>query len=86
MEDATKCVQLIVNTMKKAGVKINKTTPRKPDLKPKEVTAASYADIDIEQLLDNVEILEDRLEEELSVNVINALIYHYQKVKTNFPR
>lgn len=82
MDDATKCVEVIIDTMKKIGVRINKSIPREPDLRLEDVTAASYADMDINRILENIAILESRLQYELALNVINTLTTLYQKVNS----
>lgn len=66
--------------MKKIGVKVNKSAPKEKDIKLEDVTAASYADMDINQIIENISILESQLQAELTINLINTLTTLYQKV------
>eukprot|EP00331_Platyophrya_macrostoma_P001521 CAMPEP_0176407626 /NCGR_PEP_ID=MMETSP0127-20121128/1511_1 /TAXON_ID=938130 /ORGANISM="Platyophrya macrostoma, Strain WH" /LENGTH=694 /DNA_ID=CAMNT_0017786843 /DNA_START=315 /DNA_END=2399 /DNA_ORIENTATION=- len=79
IDDAPKCVELIVDTMKKIGITANKSTPKEADLRLEDVTVTHYADMDINQILENIAILESRLQSELTITVINTLTTLYQK-------
>lgn len=83
IDDAPKCVELIVDTMKKIGIKANKSVPKEADLKLEDVTATQYSDMDINQTLENIAILESELQSELTITVINTLTTLYQKVIEN---
>ena len=60
-------------------MKVNKTVRKLQDLSLEEVTAKSYENVDIEELLEDITILESRLETDISVDVINLLMTFYQK-------
>jgi hypothetical protein len=64
----------------KYGVKVSKTVKKEKDLKISDVTAKNYADMNIEELLDNIAFLESKLEKELTIDVVNLLMNLYQKV------
>lgn len=60
-------------------MKVNKIVKKLQDLSLEEVTAKSYENVDIEELLEDITILESRLETDISVEVINLLMTFYQK-------
>jgi hypothetical protein len=60
-------------------MKVNRTVNKKRDLTIEDVTAKSYENLDIEELLEDITILESQLETEISVETINLLMALYQK-------
>lgn len=59
-------------------MKVDKTVSKPKDLKIDDVTTKSLEKVDIEELLENITILESKLESEISVEVINTLMILYQ--------
>ena len=60
-------------------MKVNRTVKKLQDLSIEDVTAKSYENIDIEELLEDITIFESKLETDISVDVINYLMALYQK-------
>jgi len=60
-------------------MKVNRTVKKLQDLTLEDVTAKSYENIDIEELLEDITIFESKLENDISVDVINILMALYQK-------
>jgi len=60
-------------------MKVNRTVKKLQDLSLEDVTAKSYENIDIEELLEDITIFESKLENDISVDVINILMALYQK-------
>ena len=83
MEDASKCVEIIINNMKKFGIKVSKNITKQPDLKLEEVTSRAYEQINIQVLIDNIAILESKIADELALENVSTLMNLYQKVLTH---
>lgn len=79
LEQANKFCELTIKNMKNFGVKISKNIIKQPDLTLEEVTAKAYEQIDILDLLENITILESRLPEEFTIDIVNTLMILYQK-------
>ena len=79
LEQANKFCELIIKNMKSFGVKISKNIIKQPDLTLDEVTVKAYEQIDIMDLLENITILESRLPEEFTIDIVNTLTMLYQK-------
>jgi hypothetical protein len=67
----------------KYGIKVSKTIKREKDLKIDDVTAKSYEDMNIDELLDNITFLEAKLEKDITIDVVNLLMNLYQKESVN---
>jgi hypothetical protein len=68
-----------MKNMRSFGYKIERNLLKQPDLTEKDVTLKAYEDLDVNELLENIAILESRLNEELTVKIINSLMALYQK-------
>lgn len=79
LDQAVGMVETIVRMGQKYA-KITETIKKQRDLPLAEVTAKNYRDMDIEELLENIVLLESKLEAEPSIDVINLLMNLYQKV------
>lgn len=79
LEQASKFCELIIRNMKSFGVKISKNIIKQPDLTLDDVTVKAYDQIDIMDLLENITILESRLPEEFTIDIVNTLMMLYQK-------
>jgi len=79
LEQASKFCELIIRNMKGFGVKISKNIIKQPDLTLDDVTVKAYDQIDIMDLLENITILESRLPEEFTIDIVNTLMMLYQK-------
>jgi len=79
VQEANKLVEYLINIGQKFGMKVNRTVKKLQDLSLEEVTAKSYENIDIEELLEDITIFESKLETDISVDVINYLMALYQK-------
>ena len=79
VEEAQKLVEFVIDIGQKYGMKVNKTVKKLQDLTLEDVTAKSYENIDLEELLEHITILESKLETDISVEVINLLMALYQK-------
>jgi len=84
VEEAKQLIDTIVKMGQKYGVKVSKTVKKEKDLKISDVTAKNYADMNIEELLDNIAFLESKLEKELTIDVVNLLMNLYQKAVEYF--
>jgi len=80
MEESTQFIEAFIRQSTKYA-DISDAIRKKRDLPLSEVTAKSYENMDIEQLLETIEILESKLEVELDIDTINLLMNLYQKVK-----
>ena len=80
LEDSTKFIELVIKHMKNFGVKVNKNVRKQPDLKEQEVTLKAYENMNLDELLENIMVLESRLQDELTVDLVTSLMAHYQKV------
>ncbi len=83
MEESTQFIEAFIRQSTKYA-DISDAIRKKRDLPLSEVTAKSYENMDIEQLLETIEILESKLEEELDIDTINLLMNLYQKVNKIF--
>ena len=79
LEQASKFCELIIRNMKGFGVKISKNIIKQPDLTLDDVTVKAYDQIDIMDLLENITILESRLPEEFTIDIVSTLMMLYQK-------
>lgn len=79
LEQANKFCELTMKNMKIFGIKISKNIIKQPDLTLDDVTVKAYEQIDIMDLLENITILESRLPEEFTIDIVNTLMMLYQK-------
>jgi heterodisulfide reductase subunit C len=79
LDQAVEMVETIIRMGQKYAT-ITETIKKQRDLPLSEVTAKNYRDMDIEELLENIAMLESKMEAEPSISVINLLMNLYQKV------
>lgn len=78
VDECDSCIDAIVTFMKNSGAKIKKNFSKK--IPESEVTLKQYESINIDGIQLEIQLMESKLHENITIQLVNTLMNHYQKV------
>jgi len=73
------CISQLVDNMKNLGVGIEKKNVNLTRIPESEVTVKTMKDVNIDEIIDNIKVFEMALNDNLSMDIVQALMDLYQK-------